>query len=298
MAISRRSLFRAVAAATAGSAATELLPEEARADVATADETVGMLYDSTKCVGCKACMSACNEANNISFDTASSDGRAAMPVDLNEHALNIIKVLNDPSSGNHAYVKRQCMHCVDPACVSACMIGAMRKQPNGVVTYDASRCVGCRYCEMGCPFNVPKFEWSKAVPKIVKCQLCIHRTSKGQLPACVEVCPPKAVIYGKRSDLLKEAHRRLQEHPERYIPKVYGEHDAGGTQVLYLAGMEFARLGLPEYGERSVPATQHEVQHSVYQGFVLPTALYGVLAAITWRNRKRRHEEQTGEEQP
>lgn len=296
MEISRRSLLKAVAAA-AGSAATTLVPEEAQADAVSSDETVGMLYDSTKCVGCKACMSACNEANNISPDTAGSDGRAAMPVDLNEHALNIIKVFNDTASGSHAYIKRQCMHCVDPACVSACMIGAMKKQPNGVVTYDASRCVGCRYCEMGCPFNVPKFEWSKAIPKIVKCQLCIHRTSKGQLPACVEVCPARAVIYGKRSDLLKEAHRRLEENPGRYVPKVYGEHEVGGTQVLYLAGVEFEKLGLPNYGDRSVPQTVHDVQHTVYRGFILPVAVYGLLAGITWRNRIRREEELAEEEE-
>jgi formate dehydrogenase beta subunit len=298
MDISRRSLIRAAAVAAVGSAATVIVPEDALADTAPPDESVGMLYDSTKCVGCKACMGACNEANNITPDTATSDGRAAMPIDLNEHALNIIKVYNDPASANHAYIKRQCMHCVDPACVSACMIGAMKKQANGVVTYDASRCVGCRYCEMGCPFNVPKFEWSKAVPKIVKCQLCIHRTSKGQLPACVEVCPPKAVIYGKRSDLLAEAHRRLQEHPERYIPKVYGEHEAGGTQVLYLAGVEFEKLGMPDYGDRPVPETVHNVQHTVYQGFALPMALYGVLAGITWRNRRQKQETPAEEKQP
>jgi Fe-S-cluster-containing dehydrogenase component len=298
MDVSRRSLLKAVAVAGASSTATALASEEARADTAAADETVGMLYDSTKCVGCKACMMACNAANDISLDTASSDGRAAMPVDLNEHALNIIKIYTEPENEGHAYIKRQCMHCVDPACVSACMIGAMRKQPNGAVTYDSSRCVGCRYCEMGCPFNVPKFEWSKVIPKIVKCQLCIHRTTKGMLPACVEVCPPKAVIYGKRSELLAEAHRRLKEHPEHYVPKVYGEHEAGGTQVLYLAGVDFEKLGLPNYNDRPIPETVHNVQHSVYQGFVLPTALYGVLAAITWRNRTRRHETSAEEEQP
>lgn len=298
MEISRRSLLKAVAVATAGSAATTLAPEEAQADALSSDETVGMLYDSTKCVGCKACMGACNEANNIRSDTAGSDGRAAMPVDLNEHALNIIKVFNDTASASHAYIKRQCMHCVDPACVSACMLGAMKKQPNGVVTYDASRCVGCRYCEMGCPFNVPKFEWSKAIPKIVKCQLCIHRTSKGQLPACVEVCPASAVIYGKRSELLREAHRRLEENPGRYVPKVYGEHEVGGTQVLYLAGVDFDKLGLPTYGDRSLPQEVHKVQHAIYRGFALPIALYGLLVGVTWRHRKHLDESPADEEQP
>ncbi|MBV8207616.1 MAG: hydrogenase 2 operon protein HybA [Acidobacteria bacterium] len=299
MGISRRSLFKVVAAAGAGSAASALAPLKARADqAATSDETIGMLYDSTKCTGCKACMAACNQANGISPDTETSGGRAHMPVDLNEHTLNIIKVYQDSSTGDHAYIKRQCMHCVDPACVTACMLGAMKKRSDGVVTYDPSLCIGCRYCEMGCPFNVPKFEWSKTAPKIVKCQLCRDRLALGKQPACTEVCPAGAVIFGKRKDLLVEAHNRLDSNPGRYLPKVYGEHDAGGTQVLYLACVGFDKLGLPSYGNQPVPHTVDAVQHAIYQGFVAPVALYGVLAGVIWRNRKRAGETGEQSEQP
>jgi hypothetical protein len=139
---------------------------------------------------------------------------------------------------------------------------------------------------MACPFNIPKMEWSKALPKVVKCQLCRHRIVKGQKPACCEVCPVGAVIYGKRADLLAEAHRRLENTPGRYLPKVYGEHEAGGTQVLYLARMDFDKLGLPAYGDRPVPETVHMVQHTIYQGFIAPVVLYGLLAGVMWRNRK------------
>ena len=287
MNISRRSALKAMVAVTAGTAAAALSPSQAKAaEVAALPDAVGMLYDSTKCVGCKACMMACNKANDITPDTALTEGRAHTPVDLNEHALNIIKVYQGKPEEGHAYVKRQCMHCVDPACTAACMLGALHKVERGIVAYDASLCVGCRYCEMACPFNIPKMEWSKTMPKIVKCQLCRHRIAKGQQPACCEACPVGAVIYGKRADLLVEAHRRLEQLPERYIPKVYGEHEAGGTQVLYLAGVDFEKLGLPAYGTKPVPTTVEMVQHSIYQGFIAPVVLYGILAGVMWRNRR------------
>jgi ferredoxin len=167
------------------------------------------------------------------------------------------------------------------------MLGALKKREKGIVSYDPSLCIGCRYCQMACPFGVPKFEWAKAAPKIVKCELCRHRLVKGQLPACVEVCPRKAVIYGTRAELLEEAHRRLAEHPDRYVPKVYGEHDGGGTQVLYLAHVDFAKLGLPDLGTEPVAKTQRAIQHGIYKGFVAPVALYALLGAVMLRNRAR-----------
>jgi formate dehydrogenase beta subunit len=288
MDISRRSALKAMVAATATTAVAALGTTQAEAAEVTAasPDAVGLLYDATMCVGCKTCMIACDKANNITPDTAATDGRVNMPPDLNEHAINIIKVYKDPATNEHSYVKRQCMHCIDPACVSACMLGAMHKIKEGIVAYDASLCVGCRYCEMACPFNIPKMEWSKAMPKVLKCEMCRQRLAKGQQPACTEVCPVGAVIFGKRSELLAEAHRRLANAPERYEPRVYGEHEAGGTQVLYLAHVDFAKLGLPDYGGRPVPETVETVQHTIYQGFAAPVVLYGLLAGVMWRNRK------------
>jgi len=148
---------------------------------------------------------------------------------------------------------------------------------------------------MGCPFNVPKFEWSKAIPKIVKCELCRHRI---QGPACCEVCPVGAVIYGKRTDLLADAHQRLAQYPGRYVPKVYGEHEVGGTQVLYLAHVNFDKLGLPAYGNKPVPWRVEMIQGTIYKGFVVPVALYGLLAAVMLRNRDKSDSAKSKEGQP
>jgi formate dehydrogenase iron-sulfur subunit len=299
MGLSRRSALKAMAAATATTVATTLGTRPAKAALVVAPpDAVGMLYDSTKCIGCKACMVACNEANDLPPDTALSDGRWQMPLDLNERTKNIIKLYQDPNSGSYAFVKRQCMHCLDPACASACMLGALKKREFGIVSYDPSLCVGCRYCEMACPFNVPKFEWAKVMPKIVKCELCNHRIAKGQIPACCEVCPVGAVIYGKYTDLLNEAHARLKEHPERYVQKVYGESEVGGTQVLYLAGVDFAKLGLPAYGPNPVPTAVREVFQEIYQGVVPILALYALLAAVMMRSRRQLTGEGQEKEEP
>ena len=134
-----------------------------------------------------------------------------MPSDLNGQTKNVIKLYKDPDPPERSYFKAQCMHCVDPACVGACMLGALQKREHGIVTYDSFFCSGCRYCQMVCPFDIPKFEWEKLAPKIVKCELCNHRLKEGKQPGCTEVCPRHAVVYGKRTDLLAEARRRRRE---------------------------------------------------------------------------------------
>jgi Fe-S-cluster-containing dehydrogenase component len=206
------------------------------------------------------------------------------PVDLSARAKTVIKLYHD--AGVQSYMKAQCMHCVDPACASACMLGALQKREFGVVTYEADYCIGCRYCEVACPFNVPKFEFEKAAPKIVKCELCKERLASGQEPACTEVCPRKAVVFGRRSELLKEAKRRIAESPGRYVARVYGETDAGGTQVLYLSQVPFDKLGLPALGDEPAPQLARTIQHGVYRDFVAPAALYAALGLAMIRNRR------------
>jgi Fe-S-cluster-containing dehydrogenase component len=287
--INRRTALKGLV--VAGATVAGVKPVKASGPIGIPDDAVGLLYDTTKCIGCKACVVACREANGLEADPGWSGGLYQAPADLNEYTKNIIKLYDDGT--DRSYMKAQCMHCADPACANACMLGAFKKREYGIVTYDVDLCIGCRYCQVACPFGIPKFEWSKVAPRMVKCELCNHRIAEGKIPACAEVCPRGAVIYGKRADLLREAKERLAGNPDKYVPKVYGETDGGGTQVLYLSHVPFEKLGLPTLSETSTPTLQRTLQHSLYRGFIAPIALYGVLGAVMFRNRKK-----TGVETP
>jgi Fe-S-cluster-containing dehydrogenase component len=296
----RRTLLKGLALA-GGAAAAGAVPAAAYEKKAAPPGALSLLYDTTLCVGCKACVFACQEANELEPET-DAGGLHLAPSDLSARTKNVIKVYQE--GDRRSYVKAQCMQCLDPACAAACMLGALEKDPQtGVVGWNSSLCVGCRYCQMSCPFNIPKFEFDKAAPKLVKCEYCRHRVqgaqldqgadgfsrfAKGHGPACAEVCPRSAVIYGKRDELLAEAHRRIAESPGKYYQdRVYGETEAGGTQSIYLSHVPFADIGLPEYGDSGVPSTAMTVQHSIYKGFIAPVALYAVLAGVMLRNRKQ-----------
>ncbi|HEX9052624.1 MAG TPA: hydrogenase 2 operon protein HybA [Anaeromyxobacter sp.] len=306
MRVTRRDLLKGAAAA--GAAAAIPGRAEARHERKPSPDAVGMLFDSTLCVGCRACQTACKAANKLPADTVEANGGVYdAPVDLNSTTKNVIKSL-PTADGGQVFVKQQCMHCVDPACVSACMLGALHKEGeakrhidgekkgSGIVLWDRWTCVGCRYCQIACPFNVPKFEWTAAFPSIVKCELCRHRadpTKDGPLavanPACAEVCPREAVVFGKRDALLAEARRRLAAHPGRYLQHVYGEREGGGTQVLYLApaGVAFDDMGLPALPDRSAAQFSESVSHAPYVLGVTPVVLYAAMAFVIDRNRKR-----------
>jgi Fe-S-cluster-containing dehydrogenase component len=305
MPISRREVLKG---AVASGAVTALVTRtEARERVEAAPDAVGMLFDSTLCIGCRACQSACKVANDLPADKVRAGGGVYdAPIDLNSTTKNIVKAY--ATGDRHVFVKQQCMHCVDPSCVSACMLGALHKEGEGtrhapaerkgtgVVVYDKGTCVGCRYCQIACAFNVPKFEWRDAFPLIVKCELCRHRAKEaaaGPLaianPACCEACPREAVIYGWRRELLAEAKRRLAAEPARYNGQVYGEREGGGTQVLYLApaGVSFQQLGLPALPDRSAAQFSESVSHAPYFHGVTPIALYAAMAFVIRRNARK-----------
>ena len=295
MTLGRRTLLKGMAVVGAAGAASAL-PTEASASERphVKGDDVGMLYDTTLCIGCRACVTKCKEANDLPANR-SADGIYDAPERLDGTTKNVIQVAQ-LGGDKWSFMKAQCMHCADPACVSVCMAGALHRTAGGIVAYEASTCVGCRYCQVGCPFDVPKFEWSKALPRIVKCELCRHRADPkktGALavanPACCEACPREAVVFGTMSQLKGVAKARQAAHPERYAAKVYGEHDGGGTHVLYLTAKDvtFEALGLPELGDESPAAPAEHVQHGMYKWFALPTILYGTLAYTIVKNKKK-----------
>ncbi|HTP49904.1 MAG TPA: hydrogenase 2 operon protein HybA [Anaeromyxobacteraceae bacterium] len=278
----RRTALKVLAG---GVGASALRPAQALEQPAYPD-AVGLLYDSTRCIGCRACVTWCKRANELPDDEMNINGVPYnAPVDLSSTTKNIIRVAKD---GDHtAFVKGGCMHCTEPACVNACMIGALKKNPTtGVVAYNVDLCVGCRYCQVVCPFNVPKFTWHSAFnSRIVKCELCRHLPEG---PACARVCPRQAIVTGKVTELKAEARRRLSAQPAAYHPQVYGEREAGGTQVLYLApaAMPPDKLGLPNVGDAPIPTLSHEIHGGIYKAGIAPVALYAAFAFVTWKNRR------------
>ena len=200
----------------------------------------GLLIDLTKCVGCGECVSACLTAHDL-------PGSADTVTGLSATALTAL------TETDGIYVRQLCRHCVTPSCVSVCPVEAFRKTPEGPVVYDASRCMGCRYCMQACPFGVPKYEWDKAVPAVVKCDFCASRQAEGKPTACTEACPEDATTFGPRDEMLAEARRRIAENPGKYHPHIYGEHEAGGTSMLFLSPVPFEQLGFPTIAGEPLP---------------------------------------------
>lgn len=290
MTLSRRDVLKSIGTGAAVAAAGATTAQASSRNPQAPSDAVAMLYDATVCIGCKACVAACTTANGLIPDTTLSGGIWQMPTDLNAQTKNIIMLARD--GDQTSFMKRQCMHCVDPACVSGCPFKALTKGKYGVVEWDPRKCIGCRYCEISCPFDVPRFEWAKFNPRIVKCEFCNFRLADGKPPACTEACPTGAVIFGTRAQLLAEAKRRIEAHPGKYYQnRVYGEGDLGGTQVLYLSHLPFEKIGLPEVGTESRAHYGSKVHNIVYKGMAIPVAVYAVLVATIKRRYRVMEEE-------
>jgi Fe-S-cluster-containing dehydrogenase component len=212
----------------------------------------GVLVDTTLCVGCRGCEAACSEANHL---PPPEEGEAVFQR-RRDTAEQVFTVVNrtEKAPGVERFAKKQCMHCLAPACASACPVRAMDKLPSGPVVYNASRCMGCRYCMIGCPFDIPKYEYSSNAPRVRKCTFCAERQAKGLKPACTEACPSGALTFGKRSELLEVAKTRIYTNPDRYVHHVYGEREAGGTSWLYVTDVELDKLAFrTDMSERAYP---------------------------------------------
>ncbi len=295
MGLTRRELLTNIAKAgvpAAMAATVGVKAVEAEESIPAPNVPLGLLYDATLCIGCKSCEVACNEANNTPADT-DAEGLHEAPTDLNVFTRNIIKLYKPEGNSPSSFVKRQCMQCFDPGCAAGCPFEALYKDSDtGVVRWEGSRCIGCRYCTITCPYSVPRFQWRGINPLITKCELCSHRLARGLKPGCTSVCPTGAVIFGPRPALLLEAKRRIKNNPGRYYQdRVYGETDNGGTQCLYLSRVPFEKLGLPELGPEPVPAKQLRWQRRIYEYFALPAALYVGLVAVIRKNLAAHEEE-------
>ncbi len=269
--ISRRDFLK-VAGLALGSA---FIPDVALAAGEDSSNQIGMLYDATKCVGCNACTNACRQWNHTEAEKDPS-GLYDAPTDLSADTWMLIQLYDGEEE--RSFVKRQCMHCLDPACVSGCPVHALQKTPEGPVTYDPDRCIGCRYCMYTCPFHVPRFSWDDVVPVIAKCTLCNDRLADGNGPACAERCPTDALVWGRRDDLLAEAESRLENNPDRYVNHIYGKDDVGGTSVLYLSHVPFEKVGLDDLGTEPIPQLSEDAGD-----VIIPSILVGgplLLAAL------------------
>jgi formate dehydrogenase iron-sulfur subunit len=207
---------------------------------------VGILVDVTRCTGCNKCVDSCATANQL----GEAEHIPQQPAD-GLSAQRWLAIVESPGGG---FVRKSCRHCLNAACVSACPVGAMHQTLQGVVLYDSQKCMGCRYCMMACPFGIPRYEWGSAAPLVRKCNLCYDRLAQGKIPACVEACPEKVLTWGERSDLLTLAHERLNQAPDRYLPKIYGESEAGGSALMYISNVSLDFLafnGAP--GEEAYP---------------------------------------------
>jgi formate dehydrogenase iron-sulfur subunit len=191
------------------------------------NNTKAMLVDITKCIGCHSCEEACKQVHGFPTETE--------PV-LSATALTIVETRGDK------FVRRMCMHCQEPSCASVCPVGALKKTELGPVTYDADKCIGCRYCMIACPYQVPRYQWTKLAPLVKKCDMCSERLKKGGVPACVEACPTGASTFGNRDDLLFEAQKRIVED-SKYVRHIYGSEELGGTSVFFISDVPFEKLG-------------------------------------------------------
>jgi len=259
------------------------------------DKTKSFLIDTTKCTGCRGCQVACKQWNQLKAEKTvffSGEGYQNPPA-MSEFTFTRIKFRDYQKHGQNefAFYKEMCMHCNEPACASVCPVGAFHKTAEGPVVYDDKRCIGCRFCMVACPFGIPKYEWSKAFPLVRKCTGCYSRIKEGLQPACATACPT-AITYGNRSDMLKEAERRLKNKPERYFPAIYGKEEAGGTSVLYLTHQPLDELGFKQVTKRPLPSYTWQALRLVPGIFL---GVGGTLSAITWfqhrKDRIRREEE-------
>ena len=247
-------------------------------------EFVGVLSDTTRCIGCRSCEIACAEAHGLEVPDVKNSHAFEKIRTTSEKQLTVVNRYK--TEIGEVYVKQQCLHCWQPACASACLTNAMFKTKEGPVIWRAGKCMGCRYCMVSCPFNIPKFEYYSWNPKIQKCDMCWERLKQGKKPACQEACPTDALMFGKKKQLMEIARVRIYHHPTKYIHQIYGEHIVGGTGWLYLSSVPFEQLGFKmDLGTTPYPEYTKEFLYAV------PLIFFGLPALLLGLNYLTKKEE-------
>jgi formate dehydrogenase iron-sulfur subunit len=294
--INRRDFLKTTAA---GVSMCALGTSTAKASDKTLSENrFGILVDTNACVGCRHCEWACRKSHDLPTP------------ELAAYADNsVFKEYRRPDAGGYTvvnkfdneknpllpvHVKIQCMHCERPACVSACIVGAFTKNEDGSVTWDTGKCIGCRYCMVACPFQIPTYDYDRAIdPLIRKCDLCETRRKSGEkLPACVDICPNEALIYGKRDDVIQIAKKRIKRNSETYVNHIYGEYEVGGTSWMYIATKDFDKLKMPAMNQNPAPGISESIQHGIFAYFVPPVTIYALLGLMMWVTKKRKNDKE------
>jgi formate dehydrogenase iron-sulfur subunit len=237
-----------------------------------------ILVDITKCTGCEKCVVACVEKNNLNLEKSQFD-RITSKDGLSANRLLSLKKVE---TGH--YARLSCMHCVEPACVSACLVGGITKSTDGPVIYDPDKCIGCRYCMLACPFHIPRYEWNETKPFMIKCNLCYDRIQVNEKPACVDACPNNAIIFGERDEILKRAYSIIDSNPKKYFNHVWGEKEYGGTSILYLSDIDLSKMGWPESSNLPIPQLTEPL---IEKTPVIGLTVGGCLVGLNWIIKRR-----------
>lgn len=241
-------------------------------------EFVGVLVDTTRCIGCRSCEVACSRANGMFVPDVEKDNALEKVRDTSDKQWTVVNRFK--TGKGDVFVKRQCLHCWQPACASACLVNAMYKTKEGPVTWNGDKCLGCRFCMVSCPFDIPKAEYHEWNPKIQKCNMCYERLQAGKRPACVEACPTDTLMFGQKRELMEIARHRVYNHPDKYVHQIYGEHEVGGTGWLYLSAVPFEQIGFrTDLGTTPYPEYTKQFLVSV------PMILFGVPAFLLGINQ-------------
>jgi Fe-S-cluster-containing dehydrogenase component len=326
MGVSRRGFLGILGGAAAG-ATLARRAAGAESGVSHSNGSVGCLVDLSLCAGCRKCEAACNQQNGLPPPDRAFEDMGVLDSFRRPDADHFTVVNRHVVGGVNAYSKVQCLHCLDPACVSACIVGALTKEASGAVRYDASKCIGCRYCMVACPFQIPAYEYADALtPRVRKCEFCFERQAEGKAPACATACPKEAIAFGPRGDLLAMARERIRNSqsaavpgahsPEGEVsmapgpqavegngaprlpllPHIYGEREVGGTSWLYVACHPFESLGFLRLPAEAPPRLTETIQHGTFKNFIPPLGLAALLglAMISLKGRRETSGESNG----